>query len=163
MVSVRAPLLVYFKLLCAPRRVVVASLFVCISTCTCTCMFTVYRAHFYFARIRPFWLSPRQAIVLPIAPAHNEYAERVRKQLFEQGFQVDVELDPGLTINKKVRNAQLAQYNFILVVGEKEMTNESVNVRTRDNKVHGECTLADLAGKFSKFRDERVLNAEELF
>ena len=101
--------------------------------------------------------------MLPIAAVHGEYAERVRKQLYEQGFQVDVELDPGLTINKKVRNAQLAQYNFILVVGEKEMTSESVNVRTRDNKVHGECSLADLQSKFSKFRNDRVINAEDLF
>lgn len=112
---------------------------------------------------RPFWLSPRQAIVLPIGPSVNEYAERVRQNLYESGFQVDSELDAGLTINKKVRNAQLAQYNFILVVGEKEMSNNSVNVRTRDNKVHGECSLDQLIEKFNKFKTTKVLNAEEIF
>lgn len=112
---------------------------------------------------RPFWLSPRQAIVLPIAPGHNEYAERVRQQLFEEGFQVDTELDAGLTINKKVRNAQLAQYNFILVVGDKEVENESVNVRTRDNKVHGECAVKELIDKFENFRKIKSINAEEAF
>ncbi|RWS17731.1 threonine-tRNA ligase: cytoplasmic-like protein [Dinothrombium tinctorium] len=111
----------------------------------------------------PFWLSPRQAIVLPIHDSFNEYAESVRKQLYEAGFQVDVELDPGLTINKKVRNAQLAQYNFILVVGEKEKDNNTVNVRTRDNKVHGECSIKDLIDKFSKFKNEKLPNAEEVF
>ena len=112
---------------------------------------------------RPFWLSPRQAIVLPIGPNANEYAEGVKKQLFDAGFQVDTELDPGLTINKKVRNAQLAQYNFILVVGEKEMANNSVNVRTRDNKIHGECSLDQLMVKFNKFKETKILNAEEVF
>jgi len=46
-----------------------------------------------------------------------------------------VDLDTSDTMNKKIRNAQLAQYNFILVVGEKEALNGTVNVRTRDNKV----------------------------
>ncbi|KAI1301536.1 Threonine--tRNA ligase 1, cytoplasmic [Halotydeus destructor] len=116
-----------------------------------------------FAGKWPFWISPRQAIVLPIAVTHNEFAERVRKELYEAGFEVDVELDSGLTINKKVRNAQLAQYNFILVVGDKEMASESVNVRTRDNKVHGEVSLKELKEKFEKLKRERIINAEETF
>jgi threonyl-tRNA synthetase len=41
-------------------------------------------------------------------------------------------------LNKKIRNAQLAQFNFILVVGEREATANTVNVRTRDNAV---CTI----------------------
>jgi len=41
------------------------------------------------------------------------YLLQVQKQIFEAGFNVDVELDPSNTFNKKVRNAQLAQYNFI--------------------------------------------------
>ena len=102
-------------------------------------------------------------IVLPIGPSCNEYAEKVRQQLYEAGFQAESELDPGLTINKKVRNAQLAQFNFILVVGEKEMANGSVNVRTRDNKVHGEISVADLIAKFEHFKVDRVKHAEEGF
>lgn len=83
--------------------------------------------------------------------------------MYDAGFEAEIESDPGLTINKKVRNAQLAQFNFILVVGEKEMANQSVNVRTRDNKIHGECSVKDLIEKFRKFKSERVLNAEETF
>ncbi len=108
-------------------------------------------------------MSPRQAIVLPIGPSCNEYTLLVRKQLHEAGYQVDTELDPGLTVNKKVRNAQLAQYNFILVVGEKEAANGTVNVRTRDNKIHGECSLEALLEKFAKFKREKTLNAEDAF
>lgn len=79
------------------------------------------------------------------------------------GFEAESELDPGLTINKKVRNAQLAQFNFILVVGEKEIANGTVNVRTRDNKIHGEISVADLISKFHKFKQEKTINAEEVF
>ncbi len=51
--------------------------------------------------------------------------------------------DSTLRFKKKIRTAQLSQYNFILVVGEKEMENKSVNIRTRDNDVHGEKSIAD--------------------
>ncbi|CAM6001885.1 unnamed protein product, partial [Sphagnum balticum] len=63
----------------------------------------------------PFWLSPRQ--------------------LYAAGFEAEVNIASNDTFNKKIRNAQLDQFNFILVVGEKEAENGTVNVRTRDNKV----------------------------
>lgn len=62
-----------------------------------------------------------------------------------------------------MRNAQLAQFNFILVVGDKEMANGSVNVRTRDNKIHGEIGVTELIAKFASFKANRVINAEEVF
>ncbi|ODM98921.1 Threonine--tRNA ligase, cytoplasmic, partial [Orchesella cincta] len=83
----------------------------------------------------PFWLSPRQVMVVPVGPSLNEYAEQVQKKLFDEGFQAEVDTDPGDTMNKKIRNGQLAQFNFILVVGDKEKAAGTVNVRTRDNKV----------------------------
>ncbi len=51
---------------------------------------------------------------------------------------------------KKVREAQLAQYNYILVVGDEEVAKETVNVRTRDNVQHGTKTVAELLGEFAK-------------
>lgn len=63
---------------------------------------------------RPFWLSPRQAIVIPIASPLDDYATEVKERLHEAGYMADVDTDAGNTLNKKVRNAQLAQYNFIL-------------------------------------------------
>ncbi|TMW62733.1 hypothetical protein Poli38472_005351 [Pythium oligandrum] len=85
----------------------------------------------------PLWLSPRQVAVLPISEAHQEYAQEVAATLEQQGkLYVDVQ-DSNKTLNKRVREAQLAGYNYILVVGEKEQENQEVNVRTRDNQVHG--------------------------
>lgn len=141
---------------------------------------------------------------------------------------VDVDLDHGTTLNKKIRNAQLAQYNFIFgehfelcqrvrcidirnlcnfivlllcnytnrvclkilalgdvticialllfaprgswvityyvsVVGEKEENSNTVNVRTRDNKVHGEKSLDQVLEKFAWLAKERIRNSEDEF
>ena len=61
----------------------------------------------------PFWLSPRQIMVVPVGPTFNEYAANVRDQLKSEGYMCEADLDNSNTMNKKVRNAQLAQYNFI--------------------------------------------------
>ncbi|XP_055642337.1 threonine--tRNA ligase 1, cytoplasmic isoform X2 [Toxorhynchites rutilus septentrionalis] len=102
----------------------------------------------------PFWLSPRQIMVVPVGPQFDEYADKVRSRLHDSGFMAEADLDAGDTMNKKIRNAQLAQFNFILVVGEKERSSETVNVRTRDNKVHGEVSIDDLIVKLRKLSDE---------
>lgn len=110
----------------------------------------------------PFWLSPRQVMVVPVGPSVDEYANEVSDRLHKAGFMSESDTDAGDTMNKKIRNAQLAQFNFILVVGEKEKTSSTVNVRTRDNKVHGEVTIDELIQKFEKLRREFV-NDEDSF
>jgi threonyl-tRNA synthetase len=100
----------------------------------------------------PFWISPRQVMVVPVGPSLDAYANEVRDKLYEAGFMSESDTDAGDTMNKKIRNAQLAQFNFILVVGDKERQAGTVNVRTRDNKVHGEVTVEELIRKFGKLR-----------
>lgn len=111
----------------------------------------------------PFWLSPRQVMVIPVEPACEEYALQVCSAFFEEGFMADVDLDHSCPLNKKIHTAQLAQYNFILVVGEKEKTNNAVNVRTRDNKIHGEISLTSAIDKLKNLKKSRTLNAEDEF
>ncbi|KAM9857880.1 threonine--tRNA ligase 1, cytoplasmic [Aulostomus maculatus] len=111
----------------------------------------------------PLWLSPRQVMVVPVGPSCDEYAQKVQQEFHNSGFMTDVDLDPGCTLNKKIRNAQLAQYNFILVVGEKEMTSYTVNVRTRDNKVHGERSVEECIKRLKELKSSRSRNAEEDF
>ncbi|KAI1900384.1 hypothetical protein AGOR_G00049400 [Albula goreensis] len=111
----------------------------------------------------PLWLSPRQVMVVPVGPTCEEYAQRVQQQFHSGGLMTDVDLDPGCTLNKKIRNAQLAQYNFILVVGEKEKSSETVNVRTRDNKVHGERSVKECLERLRHLKEIRSRQAEEEF
>uniref|UniRef100_A0A672I904 threonine--tRNA ligase n=1 Tax=Salarias fasciatus TaxID=181472 RepID=A0A672I904_SALFA len=111
----------------------------------------------------PLWLSPRQVMVVPVGPTCDEYAQKVRQDFHSSGFMADVDLDPGCTLNKKIRNAQLAQYNFILVVGEKEKTSNTVNVRTRDNKVHGERSVEECIERLKQLKTSKSRSAEEEF
>ncbi|XP_015238458.1 PREDICTED: probable threonine--tRNA ligase 2, cytoplasmic [Cyprinodon variegatus] len=111
----------------------------------------------------PLWLSPRQVMLVPVNPSCEDYANKVSKQFTEAGFMADADLDSSCLLNKKIRNAQLAQYNFILVVGEKEKMTNSVNVRTRDNKVHGELPVSEVIARLSLLKQSRCRNAEEEF
>lgn len=80
----------------------------------------------------PFWLSPRQVLVVPVGVKYFDYAESLKEKLVKQhGFYADVDLS-GNTLQKKVRSGQLLKYNFIFIVGEQEQAEESVNVRNRD-------------------------------
>jgi len=97
----------------------------------------------------PFWLSPRQAVVIPVAPNFIDYASQVQKRLWDAGYNVDVD-DSRNQLNKKIREGQLAQYNFILVVGGEEQAADSVNVRTRDNQVHGIKSVAQLIDEWKQ-------------
>lgn len=111
----------------------------------------------------PLWLSPNQVMVVPVGPTCEEYAQKVKQEFHNSGFMTDVDLDAGCTLNKKIRNAQLAQYNFILVVGEKEKTSNTVNVRTRDNKVHGERTVEACIERLKQLKSSKSRSAEEDF
>lgn len=109
----------------------------------------------------PFFISPNQIMVVPVVSVFDEYAEKIRKKLHDAHFQVDADLDPKLRITKKVRNAQTAQYNFILVVGEKENNTNFVNVRTRDGQIHGQFDIDELIVRLNKLSKEFKLNDNE--
>ena len=90
----------------------------------------------------PLWLNPNQVIILPIADRHIDYCNKVAQKYFEEGIESSVD-DKAESTNKKVRNAEMQHFNYILVVGDKEIENSTVNVRTRDNKVLGEKKVED--------------------
>ncbi|BAO41767.1 Threonyl-tRNA synthetase [Kluyveromyces marxianus] len=102
----------------------------------------------HFAGKWPFWLSPRQILVVPVGVKFQEYAQEVRDKMAEAGFYADVDLS-GNTLQKKVRNGQMLKYNFIFIVGEQEMTEKSVNIRNRD--------VMDLQGKNATVQVESVI------
>ncbi|HRT03055.1 MAG TPA: threonine--tRNA ligase [Candidatus Diapherotrites archaeon] len=85
----------------------------------------------------PLWISPVQAIILPIADRHNEYSKNVQEIMRSNGLRVEINTDPQ-TLDKKIRNAELQKINYIIVVGDKEIQNNTINVRTRDNHIIGE-------------------------
>jgi len=113
----------------------------------------------HYAGKWPFFLSPRQAMVVPVSKAFEEYATKVQQQVRKAGFFVDVDLSHR-TLNKMVRESQLAQYNYILVVGKDEEANGTVNVRTRDNAVHGTKSVEELINEFHGLMEDHTLDVE---
>ncbi|KAI0142691.1 threonyl-tRNA synthetase [Xylariaceae sp. FL1272] len=86
----------------------------------------------HFAGKWPFWLSPRQVMVIPVGMGFLAYAQEVKQSLKKAKIFVDIDAS-GNTLQKKVRTAQLAQYNFIFIVGDEEMKGRQVNIRYRDD------------------------------
>ena len=89
----------------------------------------------HYAGKFPLWLSPEQVRVLSIADRFNSDAQKLVDEMRKHHIYATLDASAE-TINKKVRNAQLDQVNYILVFGEKEQTG-SLQIRTRDNKVFG--------------------------
>ncbi|KAI9343491.1 hypothetical protein BDR26DRAFT_933041 [Obelidium mucronatum] len=114
-----------------------------------------------FAGKWPFWLSPFQVCIIPVSAAAFKYADSVREQLHDAGLNVECD-DSDLTLNKKIRNAEIAHFNFIFVVGAEEENTASVNVRNRDDpntKSKGEVrSLAEILPKLVELKKNRNRN-----
>jgi threonyl-tRNA synthetase len=94
----------------------------------------------------PVWLAPVQAIVLPISDRHNPYAQRAYEALRELGVRVALD-DRSESIGKKVRDAALGRYPYMLVVGDREEENDAVAVRSHAEGELGEMSFADFADR----------------
>ncbi|KAL7570215.1 hypothetical protein ACA910_020642 [Epithemia clementina (nom. ined.)] len=101
----------------------------------------------------PFWLSPRQVMLIPVHADLGDFCLEVQKRLHDAGYYADVDLSKN-TMQKKVRNAQVAQYNFQLVVGKSEVENQTVNIRTRENEVKGEMKVDEMIAMLKQLKDE---------
>lgn len=110
----------------------------------------------FFAGKFPLWLSPSQVTIVSVADRHAPYAHEVGNTLRASGFEVHVD-DSQESVSKKIRSAQLAQYNYILTVGDSEVDNKTVSVRTRDNQVHGEMGLTPFIALLSREIKEKKL------
>jgi len=82
----------------------------------------------HYAGALPFWLSPVQICVIPIADRHVEYAQKVKNEL--KDFRVEIN-DAQETLGKKIREAEMQKIPYILVVGDKEIAGNAVGVRER--------------------------------
>ena len=108
----------------------------------------------HYAGKFPLWLNPEQVRILTVSEKLEGYAEKIAEKFKKAGIRVSVD-DKNDSISKKVRNAQLSYVNYILIIGEKEEQNKSVNVRTRDNEVLGEKKPDELIKQMLKEIEER--------
>ena len=99
----------------------------------------------HFTGAFPVWLSYKQVIVLPIADRHLDYANKVRDFLRKQNINVEVDCRAEST-SAKIRDAQLEKIPYMLIVGDKELNENKVSVRTRKKGDTGIMSLEDFAG-----------------
>jgi threonyl-tRNA synthetase len=95
----------------------------------------------HFAGAFPLWLAPLQAVVLPIADRHAAYAAEVQSALKDAGLRVGLD-DRQEKIGYKIREAQLQKVPYMLVVGDKEVAEATVAVRSRQGGDLGSRTVA---------------------
>ncbi len=107
----------------------------------------------HFAGNFPIWLSPDQVRVIPITDAHNEYATRLVSQMKEQGIRAEADLSND-RMNAKIRQAQLFKVPYMLVVGEREMSEGTVSLRKRDGSRQDDMPVSEFI-KLVKNRIEK--------
>ena len=88
----------------------------------------------HYAGNFPTWLAPTQVRVLPVATAHEEYADKVAERLADAGARVDV-IGAGDPLGKRIRSSKLEKLPYILVVGDDDVAADTVGVNPRGGEV----------------------------
>jgi threonyl-tRNA synthetase len=108
----------------------------------------------HYAGAFPVWLSPVQAVMIPISERHAEYAKKVASQLREVGVRVEVDARSE-KMNAKIREHALQKVPFLLVVGDKEKEAGRVNVRTRGKEKTEDMPAAEFVERIRKVIAEK--------
>ncbi|MBW2976052.1 threonine--tRNA ligase [Candidatus Woesearchaeota archaeon] len=112
----------------------------------------------HYAGKFPLWIAPVQVRVLTVADRFALYAKKIREELEKQGLRVEIDARTE-SVGYKVREAQMQKIPVIINVGEKEEKNNTVAVRTLDNKLHFNVKINDLIKKILK----NIEDKEEVF
>ncbi len=108
----------------------------------------------HYAGAFPVWLAPVQAVVLPIADRHLDYANKVREKLAALGIRAEVD-DSKEKVNNKIRIAQVNKVPFMLVVGDREAENGTVSLRNRRHGDQGSKPLDEAIAHIRQLVDSR--------
>lgn len=110
-----------------------------------------------YAGAFPLWLAPVQVKLLPIADRHLDYLYEVKKQLEDKGFRCEVD-DRSEKIGYKIREAQLEKVPYMVVVGDKDIENNTISVRKRKEGDLGAMTVEQFLEKIVPDRDNKVID-----
>ena len=100
----------------------------------------------HFAGAFPLWLAPVQVKILPISDSQVEYAKQVKAKMEKEGIRVEID-ERNEKIGYKIREAQLQKIPYMLVVGEKEMAEDAVAVRSRKEGDIGQVKVEEFIAK----------------
>ena len=109
----------------------------------------------------PFWINPKQVSLCTVNDEVNDYTEKVYTELKLKGYQVEWDKSPG-TLQKKIRNAQLAQFNYIFVIGKDEVKDQCVDIRTREGERLGKYSMHKVFELFKTLEPQMSNEEKEL-
>ena len=110
----------------------------------------------HFAGAFPVWLAPVQVKLLPITDRATEYAKRIAEALDKAGFRVEVD-ERNEKVGKKIREATLEKIPYMLVVGDRDMENNTVSVRLRSGEDVGAMSLEDFTARIRQDVDTKAI------
>ena len=91
----------------------------------------------------PTWLSPVQAIIIPITDKHLDYSYDIYKQFKSKNIRIEID-ESNERMNAKIRNAQLRKIPYMFIIGDNEMSSKTVSVRTRNGKETSSISRVDI-------------------
>jgi len=103
----------------------------------------------HFAGALPLWLAPVQAEIINVGSAHRAYAKQIYSQLIISNIRTSLS-DENLTVSKRIRDAEIQKIPYILVVGDKEVVNKTINIRHCRRGIEGEIKIEKLLEKLQK-------------
>ena len=110
----------------------------------------------HFAGVFPLWIAPEQVRIVPVGEAFVDYAEDVFVEMKKHGIHVKLD-DSSDSLSKKVRNAETAHVNYILVVGEQEKNSGTLAVRNYKTKEQTNENIADFVARIQQEINEKKL------
>lgn len=96
----------------------------------------------HYAGAFPTWLAPVQAVILPIGEGHRAYAETILQELLSQGIRAEVSAADE-SLGKRIRSAKVAKIPYLMVVGDKELADQTVSLEHRTEGQLGNKTLSE--------------------
>ena len=107
----------------------------------------------HFAGAFPLWMSPRQVAIVPVAEKFEDYAKKLHNTFKELDIRSDVDASSD-SFSKKIRNAEMEKYNYVVIIWEEEVNNQSVsirNVRTKEQKtLHIDAFIQELTSEIKE-------------
>lgn len=111
----------------------------------------------HYAGAFPVWLAPQQVVILPISDRHYEFAKQLMETLAASDIRVNID-HRSETVNYRIREAQVQQVPYMIVIGDKETAAQTLSVRHRRDGDLGSMTCAELFKKLKTEIDERTLS-----
>ncbi len=116
----------------------------------------------HFAGKMPLWISPEPVRIIPVTEKHIEKAKELREALKKEGIFSTID-NRDSTLGKKIREAQLEKVNYVVIIGDKEIESNTINVRARDNAFQIVTTKEKFIDGLKKELKERLIKPKKEF